>query len=246
MKIKTSVLLTSVALATLALTGCGKNGLHGSSGSPIINGSRSAHGTEVNGVSGTSSFDGENFGGDALAASNALSKTIYFGFDKYNLTNKAEQVASDNAMFLLKNPSMHVMIEGHTDPRGSESYNFHLGERRASAVQSYLLQRGVPASQICTVSYGELRPAATPSQFGGDKLKAYALDRRAVIGYDKTCEGTDSVSTDTVMDDSPAPVVHKAKMKKKKTSAVVSSPAPVSSASTVTTTVVTPSVSSSS
>ncbi len=146
-------------------------------------------GTQVNGVSGASGFNGDSFGGDSLAASASLSKVIYFGFDKYNLDDKSQDIASQNTALLLKDPSMHVMIEGHTDPRGSESYNFHLGQRRADAVQSYFLQHGVAASQVCTISYGELRPAATPAQFGGNKLKAYALDRRAVIKYNKTCEG---------------------------------------------------------
>ncbi len=111
----------------------------------------------------------------------------------------------------MKDPSMHMMIEGHTDPRGSESYNFHLGERRANAVQSYFMEHGIPADQICTVSYGELRPAVTPSQFGGDKLKAYALDRRAVMVYGKTCEGSENMEAISA----PAPVVKP--MKKKST-----------------------------
>jgi peptidoglycan-associated lipoprotein len=183
-------LIGAVAAATLGLVGCGKNGLHSSSGAPIMNGSHVAgDGTQVNGVSGASGFSGDSFGGDTLAASASLSKVVYFGFDKYNLDDKAQDIASKNTALLLKDPSMHVMVEGHTDPRGSESYNFHLGQRRADAVQSYFLQHGVAASQVCTISYGELRPAATPAQFAGNKLKAYGLDRRAVIQYNKTCEG---------------------------------------------------------
>ena len=82
------------------------------------------------------------------------------------------------------------MLAGNTDPRGSQEYNFHLGQRRADAVKSYMLSQGVAGSQICTVSYGELRPAATPAQFGGDWKQAYAQDRRTEIFYGKECGGT--------------------------------------------------------
>ena len=237
MKMNAKLLLSSVAIIALGLTGCGKNGLHGSSGSPIMNGKKmGANGTEVNGVSGASGFNGENFGGDTLAASASLSKTVYFGFDKYSLTDQAQAVMSQNAALLLKDPSMHVMVEGHTDPQGSESYNFHLGERRANAVQSYLLQHGVSASQVCTVSYGELRLAANPS--GGDKEKAYALDRRAVVDYNQTCEGSGADEA-TMSAPAPAPKVkHHMKKKPKPVtqSASTAAPAPVPAVATTTTT----------
>jgi peptidoglycan-associated lipoprotein len=190
------LLVASVSALSIGLIGCGKNGLHGTTGTPLMNGGHgsSGSGTQVNGVAGANGFNGQSFGGDSSgsvssASVSSASKVVYFGFDKYSLNDKAEAVVSRNTAILLKDPSLHVMVAGHTDPRGSESYNFHLGQRRADAVQSYFLQHGVAASQVCTISYGELRPAATPAQFGGNKLKAYALDRRAVIEYNKTCEG---------------------------------------------------------
>ncbi len=208
------LLITSVSALAMGVIGCGKNGLHGTTGAPIMNGSH-ASGTQVNGVSGAAGFDGQSFGGDTLAASASLPKVVYFGFDKFNLNDKAESVVSQNTALLLKDPNMHVMIAGHTDPRGSESYNFHLGQRRADAVLHYFLNHGVASSQVCTISYGELRPAATPAQFGGNKLKAYALDRRAIIEYNKTCEGQGVESSDQGASQA-APVSTKSASKKAK------------------------------
>lgn len=119
----------------------------------------------------------------------SLPNKVYFGFDKYNLTPEAIATLQQNAAVLLKNPQVNIMLAGNADPRGSEEYNFHLGMRRAKAVYNYFMQQGIPASQMCMVSYGELRPAATPAQMGGNWQKAYALDRRTEINYNQTCQG---------------------------------------------------------
>ncbi len=119
----------------------------------------------------------------------SLPNKVYFGFDQYNLTSDAISVLQQNAAVLLKNPQVSIMLAGNADPRGSEEYNFHLGMKRAKAVYDYFLQQGIPASQMCMVSYGELKPAAQPSDFGGNWQKAYALDRRTEINYNQTCQG---------------------------------------------------------
>ncbi|MCL4126616.1 UNVERIFIED_CONTAM: hypothetical protein GTU68_009003 [Idotea baltica] len=59
----------------------------------------------------------------------------------------------------LKATGNHVVLEGHTDERGTREYNMALGERRAQAVQRYLVLQGVPANQLSVVSYGEENPA---------------------------------------------------------------------------------------
>ena len=81
------------------------------------------------------------------------------------------------------------MLTGNTDPRGSSSYNLHLGQRRAAAVKAMLIKEGVPAAQICTVSYGALRPAATVNNASGNWEKAYKLDRRVEFIYGQRCDG---------------------------------------------------------
>lgn len=183
-----AVILASVSIA---LVGCGKNSLFGSSSAPIINGNQVADsGSQTYGVANATGFNGQDFGDSQAADTASMPTTVYYGFDKNTLSADAKQVADQNAEFLLKHPNTHAVIAGNTDPRGSQEYNFHLGQRRANALKTYLLSRGVASNQICTVSYGELKPAAAPSQFGGDWHKAYRLDRRAELQYNKSCEGT--------------------------------------------------------
>jgi peptidoglycan-associated lipoprotein len=126
------------------------------------------------------------------ATLNALPNTVYFAFDRYSLTPQAISVLQQNAAVLIKNPQVNVMLAGNADPRGSVEYNFHLGMKRAQAVFNYLVQQGVPASQMCLVSYSDLKPIATASQFGGNEEKAYAMDRNTQIGYNQNCTGWDA------------------------------------------------------
>ena len=67
-----------------------------------------------------------------------------------------------------------IVISGYTDNRGTEEYNLALGERRAAAARSYLVNLGVPANQMTIVSYGELRPLQR-----GNNEEAWAMNRRA-------------------------------------------------------------------
>lgn len=188
-------LLTVCALSAtmLALTACSSATKPGGSGDHWWSRGGSNNGDQVNGIANSAQFNGQNTYPGLTAAERAavapLPKKVYFGFDKYNLNGQAVNVANQNAQVLLQNPSLKVLLAGNTDPRGSQDYNFHLGQRRANAVKDYFMQQGVSASQICTVSYGELKPAASPAQFGGNVEKAYALDRRTEIVYGQTCQG---------------------------------------------------------
>ncbi len=100
-------------------------------------------------------------------------KTIYFTFDSSSLSDEARQVLAQNAQWIKANPSAQVTLEGHTDERGSDTYNLALGERRATAAQQYLIALGVPADQLQTLSYGEEKPAAT-----GENEAAWSQNRR--------------------------------------------------------------------
>ena len=55
------------------------------------------------------------------------------------------------------------MVEGHCDERGSAEYNLGLGDRRASSAKDFLVQLGVPADRLKTISYGKERPQCTES-----------------------------------------------------------------------------------
>lgn len=88
---------------------------------------------------------------------------IYFDYDAYAIRAEDMPVLDENARWLQANPKTLVLIEGHSDERGTTEYNFGLGDRRAAAAISYLLARGVPASRMVAISYGEERPQCTES-----------------------------------------------------------------------------------
>ncbi len=86
-------------------------------------------------------------------------KTVYFGYDSSTLTEEAHQILASNASWLISNTGVSVSIEGHCDERGSDEYNFALGENRALAVKKYLIALGVAPDRLKTISFGEERPA---------------------------------------------------------------------------------------
>ncbi|QYN43623.1 MULTISPECIES: peptidoglycan-associated lipoprotein Pal [unclassified Gilliamella] len=104
--------------------------------------------------------------------------TVYFDFDKYNVKSEYASMLNVHAGFLRSHTFIKVVIEGHADERGTPEYNIALGERRASAVESYLQANGVSATQMTIKSLGKERPAV----LGHDEA-AYAKNRRAVVVY---------------------------------------------------------------
>ncbi len=99
---------------------------------------------------------------------------VYFDFDQYTLTPQARETLAQNAAFLNAHQQMPILIEGHTDERGSDEYNLALGERRARATRDYLISLGVAGDRLSILSYGEERPAAQ-----GNTEEAYSKNRRA-------------------------------------------------------------------
>lgn len=101
-------------------------------------------------------------------------ETVYFDYDKSNLTTSAKKVIAGNAQWLKSHPKMNMQIEGHCDARGSIEYNLSLGERRAQAVKSYMVSLGIPAARLSVISYGKEKPLMQ-----GDSEEAYSKNRRA-------------------------------------------------------------------
>jgi peptidoglycan-associated lipoprotein len=89
----------------------------------------------------------------------------YFDFDKSDIRPDAREALSKDADALKSIFSEYsegkVTIEGHCDERGSAEYNLALGDRRASAAKEFLVQLGVPADRLTTISYGKERPQCT-------------------------------------------------------------------------------------
>ncbi|MGA8182577.1 MAG: peptidoglycan-associated lipoprotein Pal [Terriglobia bacterium] len=87
----------------------------------------------------------------------------YFDLNKSDIRPDAQQALTTDADFLKSHPSISFTIEGHCDERGSEEYNLGLGDRRANAAKSFLVNLGISASRITTISYGKDRPFCTES-----------------------------------------------------------------------------------
>jgi peptidoglycan-associated lipoprotein len=107
----------------------------------------------------------------ALAAE--LGTMINFEFDKADIRSADQGTLDRKAAILAANTNVRIRIAGHADDRGSDEYNLALGNRRAAAAKRYLESKGVDATRIEVVSYGEERPLNP----GADEA-AYAQNRR--------------------------------------------------------------------
>jgi peptidoglycan-associated lipoprotein len=85
-------------------------------------------------------------------------RDAYFDLDSAEIRPDAREALQKTAAFLKGYPNAHVTIEGHCDERGSTEYNLALGDRRANAVKQYLVNLGIPAANLNTVSYGKEKP----------------------------------------------------------------------------------------
>ena len=83
---------------------------------------------------------------------------VLFGYDKTDLGQNSTQKLTDLAAILNKYPDTYVLVEGHTDSKGSDEYNMDLSRRRAQAVANYLKGVNVKDSRIKTAYYGESQP----------------------------------------------------------------------------------------
>jgi peptidoglycan-associated lipoprotein len=103
---------------------------------------------------------------------------VYFDYDQSDLREDARQALNANAALLRRifaaDPDFTVVIEGHADERGSAEYNIGLGDRRATVTREFLVQLGVPANRLRTISFGEERPVCTDANEA-----CYQRNRRA-------------------------------------------------------------------
>jgi len=96
---------------------------------------------------------------EEAAAMEAGLKDVFYGYDRYNVSDN-DGVASltTDADWLKENPKALLRISGHCDERGTHDYNLVLGEKRAKAARSFLVDLGVSPKQVAIVSYGKDRP----------------------------------------------------------------------------------------
>jgi len=87
----------------------------------------------------------------------------YFDYDQSDLREDARSALATDAEWLKKYNSVQILVEGHSDERGTAAYNLALGDKRANAVKEYLTSLGIDGSRMRTVSYGKERPFCTES-----------------------------------------------------------------------------------
>jgi len=104
---------------------------------------------------------------------------VRFDFDMDNLRPDAVAVLDRVVDGLKQNPGMRLRIEGHASAEGTAEYNLSLGERRAHRVQEYLVNRGIPASALATLSKGEESP-----KYDNTNEEGRSLNRRAEFVID--------------------------------------------------------------
>ena len=101
---------------------------------------------------------------------------VHFDFDKSTLKPEAQVILKRNIQMLIDNPKAKVRIAWYTSASGIEAYNQKLSERRANAVQEYLINEGIIArDRLSTIGYGETNPAmyeAAPKELYSKAAKA--------------------------------------------------------------------------
>ena len=121
-----------------------------------------------------SSTKSSNVNYDSMAV--FANATVYFEFDKSNLTSKSIQTLKSAVNALNENSSIMITLSGHADERGTREYNLALGQRRAEAVSDYFVLNGISPDRITVRSYGEERPVEI-----GEDEKIYSKNIRFEI-----------------------------------------------------------------
>lgn len=193
MKIVQWLLIPSLAVS-LAMTGCAskKPATTGSTTTlPTGADGSTANGANTTGLGSNGGLNGQGLGengtgtqGSGLGPMDAMraalaNRVVHFDFDSSDLSQEDFGTLNAHSRYLAQNSAARVTLVGHTDERGTREYNLALGERRAKAVQAFLVTNGAAASQIDVVSYGKEKPVNE-----GHTDDAWAENRRVEIGYD--------------------------------------------------------------
>jgi peptidoglycan-associated lipoprotein len=107
-------------------------------------------------------------------------KDIFFDYDKYDIRPDQQGALQADAAWLSQHSNVSFTIEGHCDERGSTEYNLALGDNRANAVKNALVQAGIAANRIRTISYGKEKPFCTESN-----EQCWQQNRRGHLVYQK-------------------------------------------------------------
>lgn len=100
---------------------------------------------------------------------------VFYGFDKYHLTEEGKETLERQAQWMKDNPGARILVAGNCDERGTREYNLALGARRANTAKDYLIAQGVNPQRITVTSYGKDRPSVP-----GSNEEAWAQNRNAI------------------------------------------------------------------
>ncbi len=103
-------------------------------------------------------------------------ENLYFDSDKSNIDSADAAIIDKWIKVLKENPEMEVMVQGHTDSNASEKYNLQLSQKRADAVVSYMVSKGIAKSRIKAKGFGESKPVAS-----NDTKEGRAKNRRVEL-----------------------------------------------------------------
>jgi len=117
--------------------------------------------------------DGELYADFGTRIQGVTFEPVYFLFDQNMILKTQEDKLIKVADYLKSNAAAGVVIEGNCDERGTTEYNRALGEKRAIAAKTFLMDQGIAENRIKTISYGEERPAET-----GTGEDVFRLNRR--------------------------------------------------------------------
>lgn len=177
------LLVLPVLASALVMTGCANRKLTTDSQA----GQTPSGATTVNtqGLSEDAALNAQNLAGASAKGVTEANKAflakrvVHFDYDSSELSNDDYQTLQAHAQFLMANANSKVALTGHTDERGTREYNMALGERRAKAVESFLITSGVNAGQLEAVSYGKEMPVNP-----GHDENAWKENRRVEINYE--------------------------------------------------------------
>ncbi len=110
----------------------------------------------------------------------AAVKDLFYDYDSFDLRPDAQAAVSQDAAFLVQHPEVKVLIGGYADERGSAEYNLALGENRANAARTALINAGVAPTRIRIVSYGKEKQFCTDSN-----ESCWQQNRRAQFTMDR-------------------------------------------------------------
>lgn len=174
-----SLPMIPLAVAAAVLAGCSSNvPLDEKAGAPVETRTPATGGSAANAAGASQSQIATVDLAKNAAPAAPADRIVYFDFDSFVIKDEFKPMLAGHAKTLAADHGKRMVVEGHTDERGSREYNLALGQKRSEAVVKSLELLGAADDQLEAVSFGEERPAVD-----GHDETAWAKNRRAELKY---------------------------------------------------------------